>query len=477
MSRSDSAAHRCGVLGVVILAAGIGSRFRSAHPKVLHPLAGHPMLHYVLRRAEELSPARTVVVAGYKAEEVSRWIGNRADVALQPQQLGTAHAVLQARPFLESAEEVLVLYGDVPLITAASLLNLLEYRRRLGAPMALISFDAPDPTGYGRILRSPGGEPLAIVEEKDATEEQRRIAEVSSGVCAFDAAWLWKALQKVEPAPNGEYYLTALARWAAQQARLGVLKASEPAEFQGINDRAQLAAAERILRDRIRRQVMERGVTLIDPPSTFIDDEVQVGQDTVIFPHCFLEGGTVVGRNCRIGPMTRIVDSYIGDGCTIAMSVVEGSYLEGEIDVGPFAHLRPGTRVETGVHIGNFVEVKASSIGRGARMGHFSYIGDASIGREVNIGAGTVTCNFDGISKHRTVVEDNVFIGSDTMLVAPVKVGKGARTGAGSVVTRDIPPFSLAYGVPARVVENRREEDTSADSGEGGAKGTGSGEN
>lgn len=475
MSYSGSAAHRCGALGVVVLAAGIGSRFKSARPKVLHPLAGRPMLHYVLQAAQGLSPACTVVVAGHQADQVLQWVAERADVALQAAQLGTAHAVLQARPLLEGTQEVLVLYGDVPLVSTSSLLKLLEYRRGLDAPMAIISFEAANPAGYGRVLRDSSGEPIAIVEERDATHQQRQIAEVSSGICAFDAAWLWNCLQGVEPAPNGEYYLTALAEVAARQARLGVFRAEDPSEFLGVNDRVQLAAAEAALRDRIRRKVMEGGVTLIDPASTFIDDGVQIGQDTVIFPQCYLEGATLIGRDCRIGPMTRIVDSRLGDGCTVAMSVVEGSYLEEGVDVGPFSHLRPGTRVEAGAHIGNFVEIKASSIGGGARLGHFSYIGDASIGRGVNVGAGTVTCNFDGVLKHTTVVEDNAFIGSDTMLVAPVRVGKGAKTGAGSVVTRDIPPYSLAYGVPARVKEKRAEEDRRADRTEGSGEPTGTG--
>ncbi len=475
-----SASHNSVSLGIVVLAAGVGSRFKSALPKVLHPLAGRPMLDYVLRTAEDLAPDRIVVVAGYRAQEVEGWVNGRAHVVIQSEQLGTGHAVLQSRPVLSDTDEVLVLYGDVPLVRAQSLLRLLDLRRGAGAVMAVLSFYPEDPSGYGRIIRDSAGSPIGIVEEREADEKQRAVGEVNSGICAFDGRWLWRHLDKIEAGTNGEYYLTSLARAAAREGGLAVVPGGDSTEFLGVNDRIQLAKVEAIVRDRIRHRLMEEGVTLIDPSSTFIDEQVEIGPDTVIFPQCFLEGETVIGRGCRIGPMTRIVDSFIGDGSMVVMSVIEGSWVEGQVDIGPFSHLRPGSRIEKGVHIGNFVEVKASTVGAGSRMGHFSYIGDAAIGRDVNVGAGTVTCNFDGIRKHRTTVGDKVFLGSDTMLVAPVNVGEGAMTGAGSVVTKDIPPYSVAYGVPARVVKEKAhtslQEGKSADSGKGSAEGTASGE-
>jgi bifunctional UDP-N-acetylglucosamine pyrophosphorylase/glucosamine-1-phosphate N-acetyltransferase len=306
--------------------------------------------------------------------------------------------------------------------------------------------------GFGRVLRNKAGQVVGIVEEAVATETQKAIRELNCGVYCFDGHWLWPHLAQLPLSPKGEYYLTDLVAMAVAEGEVvEALKISDVTEVLGINDRSHLAQAEAVMRRRINEKWMLEGVTLLDPSLVFIEATVEVGQDTVIYPNTYLEGATAIGRQCCLGPNTIVRDSTIGDGCTIEASVVEGAVLEEGADVGPFSHLRQGAHLAKGVHVGNFGEVKNSYLGPGTKIGHFSYLGDATVGREVNIGAGTITCNYDGQRKHRTIIEDGAFIGSDTMLVAPVRVGAGAKIGAGSVVTHDIPPGSVAYGVPARV--------------------------
>lgn len=439
-------------LGVVILAAGQGTRMKSALPKVLHPLAGRPMVLYPIEAARPLTPLPPVLVVGHGAEEVRRAVGESVAYVEQREQLGTGHAVLQARPALEGrADEVLILYGDMPLLTTETLRRVVQARREAGATVALLTVVAEDPRGFGRVVRGDDGSVLRIVEEADATEAERAIRELNAGVYACDAAWLWEHLPRLPLRPKGEYYLTDIVEMAVGEGRRVVAVAtSDPTEVLGINTRVHLAEAEAALRRRINRRWMESGVTMIDPETTYIEADVVIGPDTVIWPNTFLRGRTRIGARCQIGPSAVIEDSVIGNGCRVFASVVEGAIMEDGSDVGPFSHLRPGARLGAGAHVGNFGEVKNAVLGPGVKMGHFSYVGDAEVGAGANIGAGTVTCNFDGRRKHRTVIGDEAFIGSGTMLVAPVRVGRRAVIGAGSVVTRDIPDRTLAYGVPAR---------------------------
>lgn len=446
-------------LAVVILAAGQGMRMKSKLPKVLHPLAGEPMVKYVLEAATPLQPERLVLVIGDGATQVRQALGEDLLYVEQPHQLGTGHALLQTRDVLENeAETVLALYGDTPLITPALLRRLLRRHQEAQATITMLTCRLQDPTGYGRVLRDEAGRVLGVVEEVAATAAQKRIQEVNSGMYCFDAAWLWPHLGRIERNEKGEYYLTDLIAMAiAEGERVEAMEVEDATEVMGVNNRAQWAEAEAAMQARIRQEWMMAGVTLIDPSSTWMDRGVQFSLDVTIYPNTFLQGRTTIGCDCVIGPNAIVRDSVIGERCRILASVIEEATLEDDVDVGPFSHLRPGAHLAKGVHVGNFAEIKKSYVGEGSKMGHFSYLGDTTVGREVNIGAGAVTCNYDGERKHPTVIEDGVFIGSDTMLVAPVRVGAGARIGAGSVVTRDIPPGSLAYGVPARVRRKERE--------------------
>ena len=443
-------------LDVVILAAGDSTRLRSKSPKVLHELAGRPLVEYSVRLAAAVSTRSPVVVVGRNADAVIAQVGNRARYAHQEQRLGTGHAVMQARPLLQgTSRTVLVFYADMPLVTLESLQALLDLHARNsanGGVLSMLTFESDTPRGFGRIVRDGTGQVTAIIEEADCTAQQLRITELNPGLYCYDAEWLWQSLDEITVSPKGEYYLTDLVAIAVQQGRQVLAhKVSDASEMLGINTRVHLAEAEAILRGRINRRWMEAGVTLVDPASTYIDDGVEIGHDTILLPGTHLRGLSKIGEDCRIGPDTTVVDTVIGSGCVIQYSVLEQATLEDHVDVGPFAHLRKGAHLASGVHMGNFGEVKGSYLGPGVKMGHFSYIGDATVGQEVNIGAGTITCNYDGSRKHPTTIGDHAFIGSDTMLVAPVTIGAGARTGAGSVVTHDVPPGELALGVPARV--------------------------
>ena len=445
---------------IVILAAGQSTRMKSELPKVLHPLAGKPMVQYAVEMAAELTPEKPLLVVGNGADQVRRAVGDQVIYVEQRELLGTGHALLQTRPLLEGrSETVAAWYADMPLLSADTQRQLLELLEESKGPIAMLTVEADDPMGFGRILRDEAGQVVGIVEEAVATEEQKAIRELNCGVYCFDGHWLWPHLAQLPLSPKGEYYLTDLVAMAVAEGQVvEALKISDVTEVLGINDRSHLAQAEAAMRQRINQKWMLEGVTLLAPALTFIDATVEIGQDTVIYPNTYLEGATTIGRQCRLGPNTIVRDSTIGNGCTVEASVVEGAVLEDGADVGPFSHLRQGAHLAQGVHVGNFAEVKNSYLGPGTRMGHFSYLGDATVGEDVNIGAGTITCNYDGQHKHPTIIEEGAFIGSDTMLVAPVRVGAGAKIGAGSVVTHDIPPGSIAYGVPARVRGEVKEE-------------------
>jgi bifunctional UDP-N-acetylglucosamine pyrophosphorylase/glucosamine-1-phosphate N-acetyltransferase len=440
-------------LGVVVLAAGQGTRMKSELPKVLHRVAGRPMVQYVLDAVAALGVEKTVLVVGHGADTVRRQIGEGASYVVQEQQLGTGDAVLQAHSALKDrADAVLVLYGDMPLLSSETLRSLVHAHEANSAAIAMLTCVRDNAMGFGRILRDEEGRVCGIVEESEATGEQLAIRELNPGVYCFDAAWLWGHLTHLPLRSKGEYYLTDLISLAAEEGkRIEAVILEDSSETLGVNNRVHLATVENVVRRRVRDRLMLAGVSMIDPASTYIDVTVNVGQDTVIYPNTYLQGNTEVGVGCSIGPNTIVRNSCIGDDCRVEASVIEDAEIEGHVAVGPFSHLRKGTHLAEGVHIGNFGEVKNSYLGPAVRMGHFSYLGDATVGARVNIGAGTITCNYDGVEKHPTVIGEGAFIGSDTMLVAPVKVGARARIGAGAVVTHDVPPDSVAYGVPARV--------------------------
>ncbi|CAN5673303.1 bifunctional UDP-N-acetylglucosamine diphosphorylase/glucosamine-1-phosphate N-acetyltransferase GlmU [soil metagenome] len=445
-------------LRAIILAAGLGTRMKSRLPKVLHPICGRPMLAYVIDAACEATGSRPVIVYSPQTAKILEAFADEADFALQDEPRGTADAVragLAGMP--ESVTEVVVLSGDVPLVGAATVVRVAVARRMTGSPMALAVVESADAAGYGRVmLRDDDVE--GIVEEKDATDEQRKISTWNGGLYAFDARWLRDALPRVEPSPQtGELYLTRLVEIAAASGRPAVA-VHEPSggdwdvEFQGVNDREDLTDVEPFIRhERILRPLMLAGVTIVDPLSVFIDASVQIAEDVTIEPNVILRGTTRIGRDTVVRSGSQVFDSEIGERCTIWASVVEGSKVGDDVKVGPFAHVRPGCEIGDHAELGNYAEQKGTRFGARSKQHHFSYLGDAEIGEDVNIGAGTITANFDGRAKHRTVIGDRAFIGSDTILRAPVTVGADAVTGAGSVVTRDVPAGMLAVGVPARI--------------------------
>lgn len=436
-----------------ILAAGLGTRMRSRLPKVLHPVCGVPMLGYVIDAALTATGRAPVVVISPATEQVRAVFADRATFAVQDEPRGTADAVRAALTGLPaSAHEVVVLSGDVPLISADLVTALLEVRRATEATIALVSVDSIDPTGLGRIVRDEEGMVTGIVEERDATEEQAELSEINAGVYAFDAVWLRRHLPLVRPSlTTGELYLTALVDLAvADDLPVVALQLPDDGSLMGINDRAQLAQAEIIMRSAINDALMRSGVTMLDPGRVIIDAGVRIAEDVVIEPDVVIRGATTIGRDTLIGAGSAIIDSVIGERCTVRASVLESSSVGDDVRIGPFAHLRPGARVGDAAEVGNYAEIKAATLGAGSKQHHFSYLGDADIGEGVNIGAGTITANYDGRHKHRTVIGDRAFIGSDTIIRAPVTIGEGSVTGAGSVVTHDVPAGTTVVGVPAR---------------------------
>ncbi|MFZ5879963.1 MAG: bifunctional UDP-N-acetylglucosamine diphosphorylase/glucosamine-1-phosphate N-acetyltransferase GlmU [Chloroflexota bacterium] len=438
----------------ILLAAGQGTRMKSNLPKVLHPLAGRPMIWHALAAIRSATTETPVVVVGHGAEAVTKFLGDQAHAVLQEPQLGTGHAVMQAEALLKGHTDlVVVCYGDMPLLRGETLQALVEMQKANPGPISMLTVVADDPRGFGRIVRKEDGSVAAIVEDHVATEEQKRIQELNVGGYCFEANWLWEALRRIPLSPKGEYYLTDTVELAVQDG-LPVLATvmDNLEETIGVNTRVHLAEVEAAMRRRINRMHMLNGVTLVDPAATYIDAGVTIGRDTTIMPNTFLQGQTEIGEGSVVGPNTIIRNSRIGNRCKVLAADLEGAWLEDDVDMGPFARLRKGAHLGNHVHMGNFGEVKDSYLHDGVKMGHFSYIGNADIGSETNIGAGTITCNYDGEKKHATTIGEGVFIGSDTMLVAPLKLGDGARTGAGSVVTKDVPADTLVVGVPARAI-------------------------
>lgn len=443
-------------VAVVILAAGKGTRMRTRLSKLAHPVAGVPMVRQVVELGHQLAPAALAVVVGHDAEQVIAAAGPDVEVVMQPEQLGTGDAVARARDTLRGrGDVVLVLYGDTVLPRVETLRRMVVAAQ--DATLALLTYiRGGSPlhdevsAGYGRIARDEGGNVVGILELPEAPGYDA-IAEVNTGVMAVRADWLWEEVTRLPRNPNGEYFLTDLvARAVAAGERVTALQPDDPDEILGVNTQAQLANVNRIALERIRARLLDAGVRMPDPSTVYVDATVEVGADVVIYPNTHLRGRTVIGDGSEVGPNSIVEDTTVGEGCRVVASVLEQAWVGSRVTIGPFSHLRPGARIGDEVELGNYAEVKASTIGPRTKIHHVSYIGDAELGADTNVGAGTITCNYDGAAKHRTVVGEGAFIGSDTMLVAPVTLGDGARTGAGAVVTRDVAAGETVVGVPAR---------------------------
>lgn len=443
----------------LVLAAGKGTRMRSNLPKVLHLLAGSPMLTRVLNTLAQSGFPQPVVVVGYGADRIQAVVGDRCRYVPQENQRGTGDAARVGFAALPAGvTRILLVHGDEPLIPTHSYREMLDLQERTGASVVLLTARVDDTRGLGRVVRDAAGTAVSLVQEADLLPEQRSSNEVNMGAYVFDPAFLRRSLAQLKPhPPSGEYYLTDVIALAAREAAAGAtpvqtVALQEGTELLGVNDLIQLEQATRAVYRATAHRLMRAGVQIVDSLNVYIGDEVEIGADTVVHPFSTISGPTRIGTNCVIGPASHISESEIGQACTILSSTVENSRVGDEVTIGPYAHLRPGSIIGSNVHIGNYAEIKGSTLGPRTKMHHMSYVGDAQIGADVNIGAGTVTCNFDGVAKHRTIVEDGAFIGSDTMLRAPITVGRGAYTGAGSVVVRDVPAYTVVAGVPARVL-------------------------
>ena len=454
-------------VAAVVLAAGLGTRMKSRTPKLLHHLCGRPMVAYVVDAARDAAGGRPIVVTSPLTAEVRDALGDEVDYSLQAEPRGTGDAVRAAVEVMpEGVDEVLVLIGDVPLLEPELLVELLEERRLDQAAIALIAVDAIEPGNLGRVIRDDAGTVERIVERKDATDAELAVNETNSGLYAFDAAWLRERIGSLKPSPKtGELYLTELVELARQDGRLVVaLTVEDDGRLLGINDRAELAQAEWDLRTRLNAAHMVAGVTMRDPSTVYLDAEVRLASDVIVEPNVILRGRTSVGEGTVIGAGSQIVDSTIGTDCVVWASIVESSTIEDGARIGPFSHLRPGSIVGRGAEVGNFAELKNTRLGEGVKQHHVSYLGDAELGAGTNVGAGTITANYDGVRKHRTTIGEGVFLGVDTMLRAPVTLGDGSKTGAGAVVTKDVPAGKLAVGVPARIREPRAPQEPAPES-------------
>lgn len=431
----------------IILAAGQGSRMKSKLYKVLHPVAGKPMVEHVVGQVEAAGSDRIVTIVGFGAEQVKEHLGDRSEYALQAEQLGTGHAVLQAESLLKDKDGItLVICGDTPLLTAETLNDLFDYHQEKGAKVTILTAVAEDPTGYGRVLRDDLGIVTRIVEQKDATQEEARVQEINTGTYCFDNKMLFDALTKVGTAnAQGEYYLPDVIEIMKSKGQIvAAYRMKKLEEALGVNDRIALAEAAETMRNRINRKHMENGVTLLDPKNTYIDVDVEIGRDTIIEAGVSLKGKTVIGEDCYIGSNSEISDSILGDRIKVTSSNIESSEMASDSNIGPYSHLRPASKIGERVHLGNFVEVKNSTIANDTKVGHLTYVGDADLGENINVGCGTIFVNYDGKNKHRATVGDNVFIGCNANLVAPVAIEKDSYIAAGSTITSDVPTGSLA---------------------------------
>ena len=442
-------------LKTLILAAGKGTRMKSDMPKVIHKVNGIPMITKIIDTLSGLNPEESILILGHKKEEVLKVVGENCDYVLQTEQLGTGHAVIQAKEKLEGYDgDVMILCGDTPLLRESTLKSLYEYHKESGAVTTILTSIYENPFGYGRIVKEDGLV-KAIVEEKEASEEIKKIKEVNAGVYCFNSKELFKALDKIDNNnEKGEYYLTdVIGIQVSENKKVQSFILEDKMEILGVNSKVELAQAGKVLRDRKNRELMEEGVILIDPETTYVEESVKVGRDTVLYPGVVLQGKTVIGENCEIIGNSRIIDSVLGNNIRVESSVIEESILEDGVTMGPFAHIRPKSLLKEKVHIGNFVEVKKSTLEKGVKAGHLTYLGDAQVGENTNIGAGTITCNYDGVNKFKTVIGKDAFIGSDSMLVAPVNIGEKALIGAGSVITKDVPSNSLAVSRSKQIIK------------------------
>ena len=436
-------------LVAIILAAGKGTRMKSKLPKVLHKVGGKPMVEHVMEAAEEAGVSRKIVVVGFGSEKVMEFIGGRAKVVLQAEQLGTGHAVLQAEPALQGKKgTALILCGDTPLLVGEELEKFCQAHKASGAAVSVLTAKTATPFGYGRIVRDKDGNVEKIVEEKDATEAEKTITEINTGIYCLEYPLAFQLLHSLSTNnAQGEYYLTdILTKCREQGEKVAGILTEDFSMVMGINSRKQLAEAEGIMRERILDKLMGEGVSIMDPASTFIEASVKIGRDTVIYPFTWLEGKTVIGEDCEIGPNVRLQNVEIGDGNHIQFTYGHECKVENNVTMGPYIHLRPNTLIHDKVKIGNFVEVKNSTVGVGTKLPHLTYIGDSDIGGGVNMGCGCITVNYNGKKKYRTIIEDDAFVGCNSNLVAPVKVGKGSYVAAGSTITKDVPENSLGVG-------------------------------
>ncbi len=431
----------------IVLAAGKGKRMKSKLYKVLHPVCGKPMVGHVLDSIQRIGCERSVVIVGHGAEAVKGYLGDRAEYALQSEQLGTGHAVRQAEPMIGNEEGItIVICGDTPLVTPETLEQLIAHHQSESAAVSILTASMDDPTGYGRIIRGEDGGVTKIVEQKDGTPEELLTKEINTGTYCFDNKLLFDALSKIDNNnAQGEYYLTDCIRILhADGKRVAAYETLDLAESIGVNDRVALSEAEGFMRERLAKKHMLNGVTIIDKASTYIGADVEIGSDTILYPGTMLKGNTVIGEDCIIGPNTEIDNSVVGNGTTIRQSIAAEAKVGNAVNVGPFAYLRPGTELADEVKVGDFVELKNAKIGHGSKVPHLSYVGDAEVGAGVNIGCGAITANYDGYNKFKTIIEDDVFIGSNSNLIAPVHIGKGAYVVAGSTITGDVKENDLA---------------------------------
>ncbi|MFK7696855.1 bifunctional UDP-N-acetylglucosamine diphosphorylase/glucosamine-1-phosphate N-acetyltransferase GlmU [Paenibacillus sp. HJGM_3] len=434
------------ILGIV-LAGGQGKRMKSKLYKVMHPVCGKPLVGHVVDVLDEIQADRKIVVVGHGAETVKAYLGDRAEYALQAQQLGTGHAAIQAEALLEGDDGIAIItFGDTPLISGDSLKEMIRLHSESGAAATVMSAKLDNPFGYGRIIRNADGDVVGIVEQKDCTEDQKRINEINTGICCFDKRKLFEALKQVKnDNAQQEYYLTdVIGILNGQGDKVVGYITADATEGMGINDRVQLSEAEQAMRARINRRHMLNGVTIIDPSHTYIEKEVRIGSDTVVYPGTVLKGRTVIGEECQIGPHADITDSTVSDRVAIQHSVLLEAEVGEETTVGPYAYLRPGARLGRQVKIGDFVEIKNATLGEGTKVSHLSYVGDAQVGKNVNVGCGAITVNYDGFNKNLTVIGDDAFIGSNVNLIAPVKIGEGAYVVAGSTITHEVEPGDVA---------------------------------